>query len=264
MARFGLIFLSFLFIAPLQANAFCFIAKEKDRLLIEQGDCESQYSPCSTFKIAISLMGFDAGILKSTLEPLWEYQESYDDSFEAWKQPHNPSLWMKHSCVWYSQLITQQLQNGDFDQYVKEFEYGNQDLSGDAGLNNGLTHAWLSSSLKISAKEQVVFLNKLIEDKLPVSLDAHTLTKKLLFYQELNHGWKLYAKTGKGPQVDEKGHKIKDRQLGWFVGFIQKNDRAISFAYLIIDSEAQSTFASVRAKNACKMHIEEWLSNPDF
>ncbi|WP_410526378.1 penicillin-binding transpeptidase domain-containing protein [Rickettsia rhipicephali] len=27
----------------------------------QEGNCESRYAPCSTFKIAISLMGYDDG-----------------------------------------------------------------------------------------------------------------------------------------------------------------------------------------------------------
>ncbi|ASX27927.1 hypothetical protein BA173_03570 [Rickettsia sp. MEAM1 (Bemisia tabaci)] len=52
------------------------------------------------------------------------------------------------------------------------FSYGNQDTSGDKGKNNGLTNAWLSSSLEISPEEQIAFLQKLAADQLPVSLKA--------------------------------------------------------------------------------------------
>ena len=41
----------------------CFIAKERTRVLKSEGDCEKRYPPMSTFKIALSLMGFDSGIL---------------------------------------------------------------------------------------------------------------------------------------------------------------------------------------------------------
>ncbi|HBX3937445.1 TPA: hypothetical protein MH011_29220 [Klebsiella pneumoniae subsp. pneumoniae] len=37
-----------------------------------------------------------------------------------------------------------------FTEYVKKFEYGNQDVSGDSGKHNGLTQSWLMSSLTIS------------------------------------------------------------------------------------------------------------------
>lgn len=37
---------------------------EKDEILYEKGDLDQQISPCSTFKIVLSLMGFDFGILQ--------------------------------------------------------------------------------------------------------------------------------------------------------------------------------------------------------
>ena len=41
----------------------CFIVSKNNKLIHVEGDCDKRYPPCSTFKIAISLMGFDAGIL---------------------------------------------------------------------------------------------------------------------------------------------------------------------------------------------------------
>ncbi|RDB35469.1 MAG: hypothetical protein DCC88_09860 [Spirobacillus cienkowskii] len=44
-----------------------------------------------------------------------------------------------------------------FQNYVTKFSYGNMDLSVDKDKNNGITNAWLSSSLEISSLEQVTF-----------------------------------------------------------------------------------------------------------
>ncbi len=51
------------------------------------------------------------------------------------------------------------------------------------GKNNGLTNAWLSSSLEISPEEQIAFLQKLAADQLPVSLKAQEMTKKYYVYR---------------------------------------------------------------------------------
>lgn len=59
-----------------------------------------------------------------------------------------------------------------FQEYVTKFDYGNKDLSGDKGQNNGLTNAWLSSSLGISSLEQIAFLQKMLADKLPIKPHA--------------------------------------------------------------------------------------------
>lgn len=94
--------------------------------------------------------------------------------------------WIKNSCVWYSRLIVDELGVDLFAHYLKIFEYGNQDLSG------GFRGAWLSSSLKISPREQIYFIKKMIEKELPVSSDAIKLSKPLFFLEELEGGWKLF------------------------------------------------------------------------
>jgi beta-lactamase class D len=134
---------------------------------------------------------------------------------------------------------------------VKRLGYGNQDLSGDAGQNNGLTAAWLSSSLLISSEQQAAFLEKLIVDQLPVGLDAHRKTRNILFREVLHKGWKLYGKTGSGRQLDAQGHKT-DLQHGWFVGWITKNERTIVFVYHKADREKMTDYVSHRAKQAAK------------
>lgn len=51
------------------ASENCFIAKENGKVLKSEGDCNSAYTPESTFKIALSLIGFDSGILKDEINP---------------------------------------------------------------------------------------------------------------------------------------------------------------------------------------------------
>lgn len=50
---------------------------------------------------------------------------------------------MQFSVVWVSQEITQKIGLNKIKNYLKDFDYGNQDFSGDKERNNGLTEAWL-------------------------------------------------------------------------------------------------------------------------
>lgn len=237
----------------------CFIVSEHNHIIHEQGECSERMSPCSTFKIAISLMGFDSGILIDEMHPTWDFKPGYIDWLDVWNQSHNPKSWFANSCVWYSQIITTKLGMDRFRQYLNNFDYGNHDISGDEGVNNGLTHSWLSSSLAISPKEQIEFMNKLIVNQLPVSIDAQVNTKNLMYQETLLDGWMLYGKTGNGSQLDANGNKIQDRQVGWFVGFVRKGEKSITFAYLIVDEDKQDTYASLRAKATLKDRIRPIL-----
>lgn len=238
------------FCTPIWAQGTCFLAYENQTVLKHEGDeCNQRYAPESTFKIALSLMGFDSGILKDALHPEWPYKKEYELYLNVWKYPHNPRTWIRDSCVWYSQVLTQHLGMKRFKNYVTAFHYGNQDVTGDKGQDNGLTHAWLSSSLAISPTEQNKFLQKIVYKKLPVSKKAFTMTKDILYIQELAGGWKLYGKTGTGRQLSADKSKKLPLQHGWFVGWIEKDGRVVTFVNHIADSKEKATFASFRARN---------------
>lgn len=204
------------------ANATaCFIIADNEGTTVQQmGDCNDQYTPASTFKIALALMGFDSGILKSPTDPVWPYKPEYPSYMPSWAHDQDPRSWIENSVVWYSQLLTAQLGMEKFQAYVDMFDYGNKDLSGDPGKHNGLTNAWLGSSLKISPEEQVMFLKKLVHHEFKLSSSAYTNTIDVLQRGTVGNDWKLYGKTGSAAP------------LGWFVGWVEKNDKRYLFVYL--------------------------------
>ncbi|KJV81816.1 penicillin binding transpeptidase domain protein [Rickettsia hoogstraalii str. RCCE3] len=84
---------------PFITKADCFIVKENDKFIKQEGNCESRYAPCSTFKIVLSLMGYDDGFLIDETHPKLPFKEGYPAMLETWKQPHTPKEWMKNSCL---------------------------------------------------------------------------------------------------------------------------------------------------------------------
>jgi beta-lactamase class D len=255
-----ILFLAIIFLTShAMAHPNCFVAKENATLIKREGKCAQRHTPCSTFKLAISLMAYNEGILIDATHPEWPYQVGYDDWKPTWKQPHNPTTWISDSCVWYSQLITQALGMDKFKKYVSEFHYGNYDVSGDTGQDNGLTHAWLSSSLQISADEQIAFIQRLLSKKLPVSQKSLDLTRAIFYVQELPHGWKLYGKTGAGPQQNSDRSLNSNLQVGWFIGWIEKGDRHIVFANFIEAKRTHDLSAGKQAKEAAIKQLNALL-----
>ncbi len=230
----------------------CFIATKNGVIIKREGNCNKRYSPCSSFKIALALMGYDAGILKDEVHPQWPFKPDYEAFLESWKDPQNPTSWMKNSCIWYSQVLTPKLGIKKFQDYVKKFNYGNQDLFGDKGQDNGLTNSWLSSSLEISPEEQVVFLEKLLLNKLPVSLHAQNMTKNIVYIEDLPSGWKLYGKTGSGFLLNKDRTKKLEIKHGWFAGWIEKGNQKIILVNHIVDNKKEEKHAGPRAKEQVK------------
>lgn len=237
------------------ADNGCFLVKENGRIIQSEGDCNTRYSPCSSFKIALAVMGYDTGILKDERHPQWPFKPEYEAFLESWKDPQNPTTWMKNSCVWYSQVLTSKLGVEKFQNYVKKFNYGNQDISGDKSQNNGLTHAWLSSSLEISPEEQAVFLDKLLANKLPVSKHAQNVTKHIVYLEDLSHGWRLYGKTGSGFLLNTDRTKKLELKHGWFIGWIEKSNKKIIFVHHIVDDKKEENHAGLRAKEQTKQKL---------
>jgi beta-lactamase class D len=130
-----------------QAGELCTAVADaaSGQVLLQRGDCETRVTPASTFKIAISLMGYDAGILKDEHHPEMPFRAGYVDWRESWKQPADPARWMKESVVWYSQQVTTALGMPRLQSYMTRFGYGNADVGGDA-THDGLTLSWIGSS----------------------------------------------------------------------------------------------------------------------
>ena len=250
-----------LYTTLLLAETECFLVKENGQAIVSEGDCKTRHAPCSTFKIPLSLMGYNEGILIDEMLPEWPFKEGYFDYIDHWKQPHTPQLWMKNSCVWYSQVLTQKIGMKKFQEYITKFDYGNQDLSGDKNQNNGLTQSWLSSSLEISGEEQLDFLQKLLHNELSVNLRAHEMTKNILFVENLPGNWKLYGKSGSGCLLNQDKTQKLDRQIGWFIGWIQKDLHTLVFVHFIEDKEKQTTYAGPRARVAAKEKLIQIIQN---
>ena len=231
------------------ADEKCFLIKENDKIITEEGDCKTRYAPESTFKIPLSLIGYDDGVFIDETHPNWPFKTGYDLFINVCKSEHNPRTWMRDSCVWFSQVLTQKLGMEKFKDYVVKLNYGNMDISGDRGKNNGRTDSWLSSSLEISAEEQVTFLQKLIDNKLPISKKSHEMTKNIMFREELSGGWMLYSKSGNGRQQNADRTEKLDLRHAWSVGWIEKNGRIITFASHILDSKQHEIFASFRIRD---------------
>jgi beta-lactamase class D len=217
---------------------FLLINGETNEIVLELGPhIDERISPCSSFKITLSLMGYDAGILKDEITPVWNFQDGYDDWLEVWRTPQTPQSWMKYSCLWYSKVLSLQLGLEKMQSYLTSMKYGNEDMSGGLARPGPENVAWVNSSLKISPREQVEFIQNMIQGKLSISSHAVTMTKNILFKEESPEGWKLFGKTGwSGSDITKEG---KTLEHGWFVGWIEKDHHFFPFAYLIRDKKIE-------------------------
>ncbi|MCF1710188.1 class D beta-lactamase [Tabrizicola sp. J26] len=209
---------------------------ESGDVLHREGDCATRMPPMSSFKLPLAIMGFDAGVLIDAHTPVWDLPAGEEPASHAPEiRRADAALWEEQSLVWFSRVLTGKLGMERFAAYTSDFAYGNADVSGDPGKNNGLTQSWLMSSLAISPDEQVDFLRRFRLGDLPVSKRAVAMTEAVLPVFQAG-GWTVHGKTGTGyPLVEGKPNRATP--LGWFVGWAEKEGREVVFATMQIDAE---------------------------
>ncbi len=162
---------------------------------------------------------------------------------------------MRHSVLWYSQRITRAMGADALTRMAQAFGYGNADFSGDAGFDNGLERAWVSSSLLISPREQAAFLRALVLDRLPVQHNAMAQARNLVGTEQIGP-WLLYGKTGSAyPRRADRSFDYA-RGWGWYIGWAQSGDRTVIFVRLNQASQRSATSVGLLTRDAL---MQDWL-----
>jgi len=187
-------------------------------------------SPCSTFKIYNTLIGLELALIKGVDEP-WYHWDGVKRGIEGWNQDLTLREAFKVSAVPAYQTLARDIGEIRMKEYVEKIGYGSKDISA------GIDIFWLSrpdtTSIKISADEQVALLNKLLDGKLPFSEKNVAILRDIMQAEKTDKGT-LYGKTGSGMGPDGKGN------LGWFVGFLENNGKTYVFACNILGGENPS------------------------
>ncbi len=247
--------------AALARDACTIVAHaETGAVLYQSGpDCDRRFSPASTFKIPLALMGFENGLLGGPDAPAVAYDPALNARYDVWRQTITPRLWLRYSVIWYSQWLTRRTGMAEFQGFVDRIGYGNSDLTGDPGKENGLTHAWLSSSLGISPQEQAAFLSRLRRRELGLAADNYDRLDRTVPDFALPDGsGTVQAKTGTGWLTDSGGNRQRE-QLGWFVGWMERGTRTLVFVHLSVEDNPPFGAAGSRAKKPVLNRLPDWI-----
>ncbi len=171
-----------------------------------------QYSPASTFKIPNTLIALDAVVVESADSQFkWDGVEK---GRAAWNQDQTLQSAFRVSCVWCYQEIARAVGENGYASALAAMDYGNQ------YLGKQVDQFWLNGDLRISAVEQIDFLRKLYNYSLPYERDHIDIVKSIMRDDE-QAGYALFSKSGwTGPAL----------HVGWYVGFVEKDDGAWLFA----------------------------------
>jgi len=174
---------------------------------------QMRFIPASTFKIPHALFALDAGLVSDEFQ-VFRWDGAKRD-IESWNRDQDLRWSMRSSTVWVYQQFARELGEERERQYLRKISYGNADPSG------GVDTFWLSGNLRISAEEQVAFLQRLYRNELPFRVEHQRLVKDVMIV-EAGRSWILRAKTGWQGRVAP--------QVGWWVGWVEWPEGPVFFA----------------------------------
>ncbi len=177
--------------------------------------CAQRFLPASTFKIPNSLIGLETGVIPD--ENFVIKWDGIEHPIKEWKRDHTLASAIQYSVVPYYQELARRVGRENYNKFLKMIDYGNNTV-GDA-----FDRFWLDNSLKISADEQVEFLKKLYEYKLPFSKRSVDIVKKIIPEEKYPKSI-LKFKTGSGNKEDEAW-------IGWLVGYVVKKNNVYFYAF---------------------------------
>ena len=187
--------------------------KNKKWYYSDKKDSEKRTLPASTFKIPNSLISIEEYAVKDENEVLkWD---GVIREFPAHNADTDLKTAFKNSTVWFHREMSRRVGIDKYRKYLKEFNYGNQKLSGIPD------YFWLDNTLVISPAEQINFLSGLYEEKYPLSKRTYNIVKNVMIEKKTD-SYTLRAKTGSG--------LVKTLDIGWYVGYIETKDNVYFFA----------------------------------
>lgn len=182
--------------------------------LTERSDAERaavRYLPASTFKLYNALVALDAGAVTDVDSTyVWDGVER---SVPAWNRDHSLRTGMAASTVWLYQRVAERVGRERFESAFAREPYGN------GVMGDTLTQFWLDASLRISADEQVGFVDRLRTGRTAFSDAAEAAVRGIVPVLVERPGARLLGKTGWGGFDGAPGVRT---QLGWVVGWVER------------------------------------------
>jgi beta-lactamase class D len=196
-------------------GTFALLAVHDDTLLLHHpARADQEFLPASTFKIPNSLIALETGVIKDPDE-VWKYDGAKTGPPTTW---HDQSLrtGIQESAVWMYQEIARRVGEKRMQEWVDRLGYGNRNIGG------GLDTFWLTGDIRITARQQIDFLRRLYKNDLPFSPRTIGIVKDILIHEKTD----AHVLRGKTGMAGYGGTPT----LGWFVGWLERGERAWVFA----------------------------------
>jgi len=192
----------------------CFILYDADKdtsLLYNEYRCTQEFLPASTFKIANSMIALNCKVVKDINEVIsWDGVERV---VPAWNQDQTMRTAFRYSTVWFYQELARRTGKDKMREWVEKLDYGNKIIA------ENIDDFWLVGDLRITPWQQLDFLRRFVDGKLPVKKKIQQQVMEIMV-EEQTERYTLRAKTGWADV---------DQPVGWYVGWLQYGSKNYFF-----------------------------------
>ena len=201
-----------------------------------------RFLPAATFDIALALIGIEEGAIADENEVFrWDGRPKPRPERE---RDQTLATGMRHEAAWMFQEVARRIGRVRMREWLDRLAYGNR------GLGGGIEHFWLQGGLRVSAREQVAFLHRLAEGRLPATQRAQRLVREALVVEKTRE-YTLYARSGSNPRAKDP--------LAWRIGWIERKGRPTACFALNLTAPAGARCADASAIARSILAHARWL-----
>jgi beta-lactamase class D len=204
--------------------------------------CMNPLPPCSSFNVANTLIGLDAGLITPTTVYKWD---GSPQPVASWQKDTDLKTAFGDGVTWWFQRLAQAAGSQLYQQRLKAFDYGNKSAGGP------LTSFWLGPAsggqLQISPREQAQFMHRLFAGRLDVK-PASLAAVEQLMQDETRGDYVISGDGGDCPSLADGSQRIS-----WWVGRLKGPKSDYVFAASLqqtTDAALPAEEVKVRAKSA--------------
>lgn len=192
--------------------------------ILDETRARRGFLPASTFKVANAVIGLETGAIADEREVFrWDGKPQVR---REWERDHTLASGMKDSVVWMYQEVARRIGKARMKDWLARLDYGNRHVGG------GIDHFWLQGELRITAMQQVAFLHKLAEGRLPATQRAQRLVREAMVVEKTREHT-LFAKTG---STGGKG------AVHWWVGWVERRGKPVAYFAMNLDVGPETKF----------------------
>lgn len=198
------------------------------------------FLPASTFKIINSMVALETGVLVPEDTLFWNGKNHW---LPVWRKNHVLKTAFEVSCVPCYQEIARKVGVEKMNKHVLANNYGQMDIRAE-----NLDMFWLEGKSKITAFEQVDFIEKLYNNELAFSQKTIDIVKEIMI-NEKGEDFVLRGKTG---WAEMEAEQIN---MGWFVGYITTENGNYAFAMNVERQISEGMEGFVASRKGITMKI---------